>query len=119
MKDQMPRIKLEKFRFDWWIAVFISATFAVLLQLPIANAQQKPRQQQSQNQNSSDQGSKKSLTAARGSDGSDGSRVSLTSNSALSDYSAYRSGNRFYVIIPNSKVPVIKGALKGKGYEDV
>jgi HEAT repeat protein len=54
----------------------------------------------------------------RGSDTSSGSRVTIKSDDPLNDYSAYRSGDRFYVVLPKSAAGAVsKGS--GKGYTDV
>lgn len=58
------------------------------------------------------------LTPLRTSDTGDGSRVTITSTSPLSDYSAYRSGDRFFVLIPNSDAGAVRSGVRGKGFED-
>jgi hypothetical protein len=50
-------------------------------------------------------------------DSSDGSRVSLTSDHSLTDYEAYRTGDRFYVRIPSTEVSSGRVA-RGRGFED-
>ncbi len=53
----------------------------------------------------------------RATDSSDGSRVSLTSDHSLTDYEAYRTGDRFYVRIPSTDVS--SGRVpRGRGFED-
>jgi hypothetical protein len=59
------------------------------------------------------------LTPIRASETPEGSRIMITSDGALSDYSAYRSGNRFYVLIPAAEAPRILGGLRGRGFDDV
>ncbi len=51
-------------------------------------------------------------------DSADGSRVSIVSDQSLSDYEAYRRGDRFYVKIPAADVPRAE-AMRGRGFTDV
>ncbi len=62
---------------------------------------------------------RKKLTTPRSSDTSDGSRVTIASDGVLNDYSAYRSGNRFYVVIPEADAPQVAGGVRGRGFENV
>jgi len=62
---------------------------------------------------------RKQLTTPRSSDTSDGSRVTIASDGVLNDYSAYRSGNRFYVVIPEADAPQVAGSVRGRGFENV
>ena len=45
------------------------------------------------------------VATLRASDSPEGSRVALSSDQSLSDYEAYRRGDRFYVKIPAAEVP--------------
>src|SRR5260370_6630226 len=54
----------------------------------------------------------------RSSDSPEGSRVAINSNQSLSDYEAYRRGDRFYVKIPPADVPRAE-TMRGRGYADV
>jgi hypothetical protein len=55
----------------------------------------------------------------QGSDTASGSRMTIKSNSPLNDYSAYRSGDHFYIVLPRSLVgPGARGGA-GKGYSDM
>jgi HEAT repeat protein len=58
------------------------------------------------------------LGSLRSSETGTGSRVTVTSDSALNDYSAYRSGDRYYVKLPKANAKDVKGGLRGKGFED-
>jgi len=58
------------------------------------------------------------LTPLRTSETAQGSRLTITSTSALSDYSAYRSGDKFYVVIPNADANAVRGGARGRGFED-
>ena len=62
---------------------------------------------------------KKNITPLRAGETAEGSRVTITSNEDLKDYSAFRSGNRFYVVIPNADAPLAQSDLRGRGYEDM
>jgi len=62
---------------------------------------------------------KKNLAALRGSDSPAGGRATITSDVPLNDYEAYRSGNRYYVVIPQANAPSATGGLRGRGYDDV
>ena len=58
------------------------------------------------------------VATLRSSDSSEGSRVAVTSDQSLSDYEAYRRGDRFYVKIPAADVPRAE-AVRGRGFADV
>jgi hypothetical protein len=62
---------------------------------------------------------KKNITPLRSGDTTDGSRITITSDAPLNDYSAYRSGDRYYVVIPEANAPRAQGGLRGRGFEDV
>ena len=62
---------------------------------------------------------KKNITPLKSGDTSDGSRITITSDAPLNDYSAYRSGDRYYVVIPEANAPRAQGGLRGRGFEDV
>jgi HEAT repeat protein len=58
----------------------------------------------------------KRITPLRASDSAQGSRVTITSDGELNDYSAYRSGDRFIVVIPQAQGGEGSGA-RGRGFE--
>ncbi|HZH31208.1 MAG TPA: HEAT repeat domain-containing protein [Pyrinomonadaceae bacterium] len=58
----------------------------------------------------------KRIAPLRTSDTADGSRVTITSDGELNDYSAYRSGDRFIVVVPQAEGSGGGGA-RGKGFE--
>lgn len=62
---------------------------------------------------------KKGLAPVRQEDGPDGSRVTVTYNAPLSDYSAYRQGDRFVVVIPKADAPRLRSNLRGRGFDGV
>jgi tetratricopeptide (TPR) repeat protein len=49
-----------------------------------------------------------------------GSRVTISSDEPLNNYSAYKSGDRFYIVIPNTNASAVRSnALsQGEGYSD-
>src|SRR2546426_239712 len=54
------------------------------------------------------------VATLRSTDSPDGSRVALTSDQSLSDYEAYRRGDRFYLRIPAADVSRAE-AVRGRG----
>ena len=56
----------------------------------------------------------KRVTPLKTSDSQQGSRVTITSDGELNDYSAYRSGDRFIVVIPQAEGG--GGGAKGRGF---
>ena len=62
---------------------------------------------------------KRGLSQLRSDEAAEGSRVTITYNEPLSDYSAYRSGNQFVVVIPKADAPRIRNGLRGRGFEGV
>ncbi|MFL6228012.1 MAG: HEAT repeat domain-containing protein [Pyrinomonadaceae bacterium] len=58
----------------------------------------------------------KRITPLKSADAGQGSRVTITSDSDLNDYRAYRSGDRFVVIIPQAQGGDNAGA-RGRGFE--
>jgi hypothetical protein len=49
----------------------------------------------------------------------EGSRVQVVSDLPLSDYSAYRDGDRFNVLIPEASAEYLQSELSGPGFTDV
>jgi len=68
--------------------------------------------------NSSGQVKRSPVATLRASDSTNGSRVALSSDQSLSNYEAYRRGDRFYVRIPAADVPRAE-ATRGRGFADV
>ncbi len=60
------------------------------------------------------------LASLRGAETADGSRVTITSDAALGDYSAYREGGRFYVVVPRASAAFAHTSLatEARGYTD-
>ena len=68
--------------------------------------------------NSNNSSNRQRVATLRSSDSPDGSRVALTANQSLSDYEAYRRGDRFYVKIPPADVPRPE-VVRGRAFADV
>jgi hypothetical protein len=62
---------------------------------------------------------KSNLVRMRSSDTSDGSNVTLESDGVLNKYSAYRSGDKFYVVVPDLDAQRAQSNFRGRGYENV
>ncbi|HEX8163984.1 MAG TPA: HEAT repeat domain-containing protein, partial [Pyrinomonadaceae bacterium] len=99
------------FRARATLAVLACALLAALLAASGSHAQQPS------NSNAAQQPKRaKRITPLRASDSAQGSRVTITSDGELSDYSAYRSGDRFIVVIPQAQGGGGEGA-RGRGFE--
>ena len=61
----------------------------------------------------------KRITAVHLSESSEGSRVTVTGDSLLDDYEAFRRGERFYVRIPAADFTAAQPRFQGHGFEDV
>ncbi|HST52715.1 MAG TPA: HEAT repeat domain-containing protein [Pyrinomonadaceae bacterium] len=70
-------------------------------------------------QSSQKSGQTKHVFVGRGSDTAQGSRVTIKSDNPLNDYSAYRSGDRFYVVLPRAAAGSVARGGAGKGYSDM
>jgi hypothetical protein len=60
----------------------------------------------------------KRLMALRSTPIAEGSRVRIASDQALNDYSAYRNGDRFYVVLPNASGESLQSNLSAPGFVD-
>ena len=69
-----------------------------------------------QNVNSAKARPTKNIAGMSSSDAPGGSKVTIVADGALGDYSAYRSGDRFYVTIPQASAKGI-GGVRGRGFE--
>jgi hypothetical protein len=69
-------------------------------------------------QNNSNSGKRQHVATLRSSDSQEGSRVAISSDQSLTNYEAYRRGDRFYVKIPAADVPRAE-AIRGRGFADV
>ncbi|MBV9928853.1 MAG: HEAT repeat domain-containing protein [Acidobacteria bacterium] len=70
------------------------------------------------NDNASGGNKSKRVVGVRSSDSGSGSRVTITADDTLKDYSAYRSGDRFYVVLPKAAAGA-RGSGSGRGYSDM
>ena len=86
---------------------------ALLFGAALITAQSRPAQS-----NSNKTGKRQHVTTLRSSDSPEGSRVAINSDQSLSDYEAYRRGDRFYVKLPAADVPRAE-ATRGRGFADV
>jgi hypothetical protein len=86
---------------------------ALLFGAALVAAQSRPAQI-----NSNKSGKRQHVTTLRSSDSPEGSRVAINSDQSLSDYEAYRRGDRFYVKLPAADVPRAE-ATRGRGFADV
>jgi HEAT repeat protein len=96
------------------LALLVAAVAAFLC-LAVVNSERTRAQQP--NANSAAQKSRpKRLTPLRTSETADGSRATITSDGELNDYSAYRSGDRFIVVVPQAE-GTGGGGARGRGFE--
>jgi hypothetical protein len=59
------------------------------------------------------------LASVRSIDTAHGSLVTITSDSALDDYTAFREADRFHVVLPQSQAPQRINSLHGRGFNEV
>jgi HEAT repeat protein len=87
-----------------------------------ASAQRRRAPQPSANDNtaqaSQNDNRPKHVFIGHGSDTASGSRMTVTSDNPLNDYRAYRSGDRFYVELPNANADTSARA-SGHGFSDM
>ncbi|HEV2765949.1 MAG TPA: hypothetical protein VGV38_23390, partial [Pyrinomonadaceae bacterium] len=58
------------------------------------------------------------LTPVRASGTDAGARVTVSSDSPLDDYAAFRQGERFVVVIPRAELSATQAAVEGRGFAD-
>lgn len=97
-------------------ALVAALALSALLLAGGASAQRAARQA---NDNASSGAKSKRVFVGRGSETGQGSRVTITADDSLKDYSAYRSGDRFYVVLPKSAAGARGGGGSGRGYSDM
>src|SRR5215203_7292885 len=98
-----------------FVALVAALSLSALLLSGGASAQRAARQG---NDNASGGAKSKRVVGVRSSDIGNGSRVTITADDTLKDYSAYRSGDRFYVVLPKAAAGA-RGGGSGKGYSDM
>ena len=103
---------LSLFRLRRWLLFTILACLCLIG----GNSGRTTSAQQPANNSAEQKGRTKRLTPLRTSDTSDGSRVTITSDGELNDYSAYRSGDRFIVVVPQAE-GAGGGGVRGRGFE--
>ncbi len=59
------------------------------------------------------------IAPLRSTDVPEGSRVTITSDASLDDYIAYRSLDRFHVLIPQAQLSSAVNTLRGRGFTDL
>lgn len=59
------------------------------------------------------------LASLRSNEIPEGTRVSVTSDSSLDDYTAYRDRDRFHVLIPRAELSAAITNLRGRGFTDI
>ncbi|HEX6624220.1 MAG TPA: hypothetical protein VF064_10940, partial [Pyrinomonadaceae bacterium] len=92
--------------------LFAALALASLAGLDTAHAQRGAK-------NAKKSASTKRVFVVRGSDSGAGSRQTIKSDNPLNDYSAYRSGDRFNVVIPNADANAMGKGGAGRGYTDM
>ena len=97
------------------VALVAALSLSALLLAGDARAQRAARQA---NDNAAGGAKSKRVVGVRSSDTGNGSRVTITADDSLKDYSAYRSGDRFYVVLPKSAAGA-RGGGSGRGYSDM
>ncbi|HKP46357.1 MAG TPA: hypothetical protein VJT50_07140 [Pyrinomonadaceae bacterium] len=61
----------------------------------------------------------KHITSVQLGSAADGARVTVVSDAGLSDYEAFRRGERFYVRIPAAEFATVQPSFHGDGFDDV
>src|SRR6185295_13167562 len=64
-------------------------------------------------------GKPKRITSIQASDTPQGARVTIVADLALSDYEAFRRGDRFYVKVPSSDLATGQPRLRANGFDEV
>jgi hypothetical protein len=59
------------------------------------------------------------LAPLRSSDLPGGSRITITSDASLDDYTAYRSADRFHILIPQAELSASIKLSRGRGFTDI
>ncbi len=92
-------------------ALLLGVLCALSALAPSARAQQNDNTAQTNKPRTT-----KNIAGMSSSDAPGGSKVTITSDGVLNDYSAYRSGDRFYVVIPQASAKGV-GGVRGRGFE--
>ncbi|HJR06474.1 MAG TPA: HEAT repeat domain-containing protein [Pyrinomonadaceae bacterium] len=112
MRQNKQTVSLFGLRRWLLLALALGLCLAAANSVRTTSAQQQP----SANTNTAAQKPRtKRITPLRTSETADGSRVTITSDGELNDYSAYRSGDRFIVVVPQAEGG--GGGARGRGFE--
>jgi HEAT repeats len=123
----MPLKSCSRMRNNMRLKAFATLLFASAIALVAglgvgARAQRRRAPQPSANDNtaqaSQNDNRPKHVFIGHGSDTASGSRMTVTSDNPLNDYRAYRSGDRFYVELPNANADTSARA-SGRGFSDM
>jgi trimeric autotransporter adhesin len=123
----MPLKSCSRMRNNMRLKAFATLLFASALALVAgldggARAQRRRAPQPSANDNtaqaSQNDNRPKHVFIGHGSDTASGSRMTVTSDNPLNDYRAYRSGDRFYVELPNANADT-SARGSGRGFTDM
>lgn len=106
---QSPHLRILRSAFACAAVLFVGAT---------ASAPQSRIYPPQRPANSNTTAKRQRVTTLRASDSSEGSRVAVSGDQSLSDYEAYRRGDRFYVKLPPADVPRPE-AVRGRAFSDV
>jgi HEAT repeat protein len=110
---------LEVMRPKIFTTLLVAAVALAAACLFAAGAQAQRGASRQANDNAASGQRQKRVIVGRGSDSRQGSRVTITADDSLKDYSAYRSGDRFYVVLPKSAAGAARAGGGGKGYSDM
>src|SRR2546423_4926325 len=110
-----------KMRLKIFTALLAALLLALLAGLrgDAVSAQRKRPANDNTSQSARKAGQTKHIFVGRGSDTAQGSRVTIKSDNPLNDYSAYRSGDRFYVVLPRAAAGSVARGGAGRGYSDM
>lgn len=61
----------------------------------------------------------KTVASFRVSEEPNASRVSITADTSLNDYTAYRNGDSFYLILPRASAAFVQSSVRTRGFTDV
>ncbi|HYG08519.1 MAG TPA: HEAT repeat domain-containing protein, partial [Pyrinomonadaceae bacterium] len=109
MRQNKQSVSLSDNSRRWLLLAFVACLCLAVVNFERARAQQ-PAPTPAQKSRT------KRITPLRTSDTADGSRVTITSDGELNDYSAYRSGDRFIVVVPQAE-GAGGGGARGRGFE--
>ena len=116
LKSCSPMLRITRSKL---VPVLVAALALSALVFAAGAGAQRTGSARQSNQNASGGEQKKRVFVGRGSESRQGSRVTITADDSLKDYSAYRSGDRFYVVLPKSAAGSAGRGGSGRGYSDM